>query len=209
MTSAVHASSSHDQTQLMHVLRQGVLLGALQAILVLAFSLVSRFLDGAPELGLQSVIVFVGVAATTVLPGLWTRARTIEGIAGAAGIGLSATVVFTLIDSFVLQWIGTYSNRWHEIGGGSNWWYLPIWWMAGTYLAWLGAFALANTAARSGGEPAPARVLGMSAVLAIVIGGIAAFAGFPGARLGLGTMAVAFLPAIAMTVVLTGMGARR
>jgi hypothetical protein len=209
MTSAVHASSSHDQTHLVHVLRHGVLLGALQAILVLAFSLVSRFLDGTPELGLRAVIVFVGVAATTLLPGLRTRARTIEGIAGAAGIGLAATVVFTLIDSLALQWIGTYTNRWHEIGGGSNWWYLPVWWMTGTYLAWLGAFALANTAARSGGEPAPAVVLGASAVLAIVIGAGAAFAGFPGAHLGLGTMAVAFLPAIAVTVIVTGMGARR
>lgn len=209
MTSAVHASPSHDQTHLAHVLRQGALLGALQAILVLAFSLVSRFLDGAPELGLRAVIVFAGVAATAILPGLWTRARTIEGIAGAAGIGLSATVVFTLIDSFVLQWIGTYTNRWHAIGGGSNWWYLPIWWMAGTYLAWFGAFALANTAAKSGGEPAPAMVLGLSAVLAIVIGATAAFAGFPGAQLGLGTIAVAFLPALAVTVLVTGMGARR
>ena len=208
MTSAVHASASHDQTSLVHLLRQGALLGVIQAALVLGFSLISRFLDGFPELALRSAIVFVGVAATTVLPGLWTRARTIEGIAGAAGIGLWATVVFTLIDSLGLQWIGTYTNRWLEIGGGSNWWYLPVWWMAGTYLAWFGAFALANTAARTG-EPAPVNVLVMSLVLAVVIGAAAALGGFPGAHLGLGTMAVAYLPAIALTVLATGMGARR
>jgi lysylphosphatidylglycerol synthetase-like protein (DUF2156 family) len=80
--------------------------------------------------------------------------------------------------------------------------------MAGTCLAWLGAFALSNTAARSG-EPAPLNVLVMSLVLAVVIGVAAALAGFPGARLGLGTMAVAYLPALALTVVVTLRGARR
>jgi hypothetical protein len=208
MTSAVNASANHDQTNLIHVLRQGALLGFVQAALVLAFSVVSRFLDGAPELAIRAVIVVTGIAATTILPGLWTRARTIEGIAGAAGIGLWSTVVFTLVDALGLQWLGTYTNRWHEIGGGSNWWYLPVWWMAGTCLAWLGAFAQANTAARSG-EPAPLSVLVMSLVLAVIIGVAAAFAGFPGAHLGLGTMAVAYLPALALTVVVTLMGARR
>lgn len=208
MTFAVTASAAHDQTNLTHVLRRAALLGALQAVLVLAFSLASRALSGAPELVVRSLIVLVGLAATTLLPGRWTRARSIEGIAGAAAIGLGATVTFTLIDSLLLQWIGTYSNRWLEIGGGSNWWYLPVWWMAGTYLAWFGAFALANTAVRTG-EPAPVNVLVMSLVLAVVIGAAAALVGFPGAQLGLGTMAVAYLPAIALTVLVTGMGARR
>lgn len=208
MTSAVHASANHDQTNLIHVLRQGALLGVVQAALVLAFSVVSRFLDGAPEFAIRAAIVVAGLAATSILPGVWTRARTIEGIAGAAGIGLWSTVVFTLVDALGLQWIGTYTNRWLEIGGGSNWWYLPVWWMAGTCLAWLGAFAQANTAAGSG-EPAPVRVLVMTLVLAVGIGAGAAFAGFPGAHLGLGTMAVAYLPALALTVVVTLMGARR
>ena len=56
--------------------------------------------------------------------------------------------------------------------------------------------SLANTAARTG-EPAPVNVLVMSLVLAVVIGAAAALGGFPGAHLGLGTMAVAYLPAIA------------
>jgi hypothetical protein len=208
MTSAVHAQASHDHTHLTYVLRQGALLGVMQAVLVLVFSVASRFLDGVPELAIRSVIVLAGMAATTLLPGLWTRARSIEGIAGAAGIGLFATVVFTLIDALGLQWIGTYTNRWLAIGGGSNWWYLPVWWMVGTYLPWLGAFALANTAAKTG-APAPANVLVTSLVLAAVIGAVASFAGFPGAHLGLGTIAVSYLPAIALTVLATGMGARR
>src|SRR4029079_11961055 len=86
--------------------------------------------------------------AVTLLPGLWTRARTIEGIAGAAGIGLGATVVFLLVDVTVLQNIGTWGNRWREIGGGSDWWYHPVWWMVGTFLPWFGAWMLANQLTR-------------------------------------------------------------
>ena len=85
----------------------------------------------------------------TLLPGIWTRALTIEGIAGAAGIGLGAAFVFLLIDVVLLQNIGTYTNRWWQIGG-SNWWYHPIWWMVGTFLPWIGAWILANQAARNG-----------------------------------------------------------
>lgn len=207
MTSAVHPHAGHDQTQLTAVLRYGAILGLLQTVSVFAFSLVSRFLEGVPELLLGSVIVVAGIAATTALPGLWTRARTIEGISGAAGLGLFATVVFTLTDSFVLQWIGTYTNRWREIGGGSNWWYLPIWWMVGTYLPWLGAWALANTA--GDGEPATGKVLGISLVLAVLIGAGADLVSFPGAQFGLGTISVAYLVALPLTVLVTGLGARR
>ena len=91
----------------------------------------------------------------TLLPGIWTRARTIEGIAGAAGIGLGAAFVFLLVDVVLLQNIGTYTNRWWQIGG-SNWWYHPIWWMVGTFLPWLGAWILANQAERNGRISAPA-----------------------------------------------------
>jgi hypothetical protein len=208
MTSAVHVQSAYDQTNLTHVLRRAALLGLLQAGLVLAFSLASRFLDGLPELVIRSVIVLAGVAATTLLPGLWTRARSVEGIAGAAGIGLGATVVFTLVDSVLLQWIGTYTNRWLEIGGGSNWWYLPVWWMVGTYLSWMGAFALANQTAKRD-APAPGVVLGLSLVLTAICGALGVALGVPHASLNLGTFSVAFLPAIALTVVVTGMGVSR
>lgn len=208
MTSAVQVHAAYDQTNLTYVLKRAAQLGLLQVVLVLAFSLVSRFLDGVPELGLRSVIVLAGVAATTLLPGLWTRARSIEGIAGAAGIGLGATAVFTLVDSVLLQWIGTYTNRWLEIGGGSNWWYLPVWWMAGTYLSWMGAFALANQTVKND-DPAPAMVLGMALGLTAACGVAGVMLGVPHASFGLGTFSVAFLPAIALTVVVTGMGVKR
>jgi hypothetical protein len=208
MTSAVRPHAAHDQTNLAHVLRRAGQLGLLEAGAVLVFSLVSRFLDGAPELALRSLIVLAGVAATTLLPGLWTRARTVEGIAGAAGIGLGAATLFTVVDAIALQPLGTYTNRWLSIGGGSNWWHLPVWWMVGTFLPWMGAYALANQTAKNG-APSPAGVMVTALVLTAIAGAAAVMVGFPGASFGLGTFAVAFLPAIALTALVTGLGVRR
>lgn len=208
MTAAVHPEAGHDVTDLKHVLRQSAVLGGIQAAGVLVFSLGSRVLDGAPELLVRSLIVLAGVAATTLLPGIWTRARTIEGIAGAAGIGLGASAMFLLVDVIALQPLGTYTNRWLEIGGGSNWWYHPVWWMASTWLAWMGAWALANQTSRRQ-QPSPVGVFITALSIAAVLGVAAALTGFPGAGFGLGTFAVAFLPAIGLTVLVTGLGGNR
>lgn len=197
-----------DQTDLRHVLVSSLKIGFLVSALVALFSVTGRMLDGMAEQAVQALLVAAGIWSTTMLPGLWTRARSIEGIAGAASIGLAGTVVFLLVDVSLLQPLGVYSNRWLEIGGGSNWWYHPVWWMVGTFLPWMGAFALANQAAR-GREPSAPTVFITAAVLALVVGGLAAMLGFPGATLGVGTMGVAFLPAIALTVLVTGLGARR
>jgi len=142
MTSAVQSSTSADYTEVPFVVRSGVMLGILQSVLVFAFSFASRLLEGTPELIVRAIILLIGIGATTLLPGIWTRARTIEGIAGAAGIGLMATGVFLVVDALLLQNLGTYTNRWLAIGGGSNWWYHPVWWMVGTFLSWMGAWAL-------------------------------------------------------------------
>lgn len=197
-----------DRTDLRYVLTCAVKLGVLEAIAVGLFSLTERFLEGPAETVVLALIVLAGVAAVTLLPGIWTVPRTIEGIAGAAGIGLAATVVFLLIDVASLQPLGAYTNRWHEIGGGSNWWYHPVWWMVGTFLPWMGAFAMANQAARRG-DASPVLVMGTALGLTALVAVVAVVAGFPGAELGLGTVAVAFLPGIALTVLVTSLGARR
>ena len=99
-----------------------------------------------------------------------------RGDCGAAGIGLAATGVFLLLDVMLLQNIGTYTDRWYAIGGGSNWWYHPVWWMAGTFLPWMGAWILANQTARNGRPSvgvAFLTVVGLavlSAVVGILIG---------------------------------------
>lgn len=207
MTSVAQSNTTADYTEVPFVVRNGIILGVIQSVLVFAFSLISRFLEGTPELIVRSIIVLIGLAATTLLPGRWTRARRIEGIAGAAGIGLMATAVFLLVDSLLLQHIGTYTNRWLAIGGGSNWWYHPVWWMAGTYLSWMGAWALANQADR--GEASPVMVMVIAIVLTLITGTLAAVLHVPLAGWTLGTFAVAFMVGITLTVLVTGLGGKR
>jgi hypothetical protein len=207
MTSAVQSSTTADYTEVPHVVRSGVMLGVLQAVLVFAFSFASRLLEGTPELIVRAIILLIGIGATTLLPGIWTRARTIEGIAGAAGIGLMATGVFLLIDALLLQNLGTYTNRWLAIGGGSNWWYHPVWWMVGTFLSWMGAWALANQADRGGANPVMVFVIAL--VGTAIAGALGVVIHVPYAAWTLANFAVAFLAGITLTVLITGLGGKR
>jgi hypothetical protein len=208
MSGAVELERDFDHTEVPLILRASFKLGIIQAILVLAFSLVSRFLDGSIEIGLQAFIILAGLSATCALPGLWTKARHTEGIAGAAGIGLGATVVFMIADVAILQWIGTYTNRWLEIGGGSNWWYHPVWWMVGTFLAWMGATVLANQAAKRR-QPSVVGLMVPALGFTLLAGVLAKLIGVPGAGWSLPTFAVAFLPGIALAALFSAIGRRR
>ena len=207
MDSAAELHGDHDVTDVPSIVRGAVLLGLFESVIVLLFSVASRFLSGPLETVVLAVLLLLGLAPVTLLPGIWTRARTIEGIAGAAGIGLGAAVVFLLVDVVLLQNIGTYTNRWWQIGG-SNWWYHPIWWMAGTFLPWLGAWILANQSERNGRISAPAAfgtALGFAVIAAIA--GI--LIGFPGAHWNLPTFGLAFLPGLALATALSALGTRR
>ena len=207
MTSALPMDASQDRTDVPTILRAGVKLALLQSVLIAVFAVLQVRLEGALELVVCGLIFLVGLAATIVLPGLWTRARTIEGIAGAAGIGLGATVVFMLVDIVLLQNIGTYTNRWLEIGG-SNWWYHPIWWMTGTFLPWMGGWTLANQMERNGRVSVPA-ALGTALVFTLVLAVLAVVIHFPGARWNLATFGIAFLPGVALATALSALGSRR
>jgi hypothetical protein len=209
MHSAVELRADHDLTNVPAIVSGSVKLGLLESLLVLVISLVSRFLpNGVPQTAVLAVIVIAGLFAVTFLPGLWTRPRTIEGIAGAAGIGLGAAVVYLLIDVTVLQNIGTYGHRWLELGGGSNWWYHPIWWMVGTFLPWFGAWMLANQLVKGRAvSPVAAFLLALGCGIAFAV--VATVARFPGAGWTLATFGVAFLPGLALATVLSGLGAKR
>lgn len=208
MSSTAELQKDYDLTAVPAIVQGSVKLGLLQAIMVLLFALASRFLNGVFEVLVCGIILAIGLAAVTVLPGLWTRAFTIEGIAGAAGIGLGATGVFLLIDIVLLQNLGIYSNRWYDIGGGSNWWYHPVWWMVGTFLPWMGAWLLANQTAGKGRPDAP-RGLVTALILTFLIGGLAVVLDFPGAGWNLGTFGVAYLPALVLATVVSALGKRR
>lgn len=209
MHSAMELRADHDLTDVPAIVRGAVKLGLLESVIVLLVSLASRLLMNGPvQTVLIGLIVLAGLAAVIMLPGLWTRPRTIEGIAGAAGIGLGAAVVFLLVDVTLLQNIGTYGHRWWDLGGGANWWYHPVWWMVGSFLPWMGAWILANQLTK-GAQVSPvgafALVVGCSVVLAVV----AVLAHFPGASWGVGTFGVAFLPGVALAAVISGLGAKR
>ena len=209
MHSAVELRADHDLTSVPALVQGSVKLGLLEAVIVLVISLISRLLPlGLLQTALLAAALVLGLAAVTLLPGLWTRPRTIEGIAGAAGIGLGAAVVFLLIDVTLLQNIGTYGHRWFDIGGGSNWWYHPIWWMVGTFIPWMGAWSLANQLAK-GGTASAGSAYGMAPACAVVVAVVAVVIHFPGAGWNLPTFGVAFLPGLALATLLTGLGAKR
>jgi len=208
MSAMAHAQTGADQTDVPFIVRASVKLAILQSIFILVIALASRLLAGGLETVALAVLITAGVLATTILPGLWTRARSIEGIAGAAGIGLAATWIFLLVDVSLFQPFGLWTNRWREIGGGSNWWYHPVWWMVGTYLPWLGAWVLSNQAARNG-TPSPVGLVVSSLALTLVCAVVAVVAGFPGAGWNLGTFGLAFLPGLTLATVVSALGARR
>src|SRR5438445_11442093 len=120
---------------------------------VFVYAAISRALPAGParEAG-QAVVVLATATLVSFLPALWVVARGIEGIAGAAAVGLWGTIVFTAIDIVVLRpanhLITIYPWTWDAVGGLSTWWYLPIWWMLGTFVAWMGGLLTAGRAAR-------------------------------------------------------------
>jgi hypothetical protein len=207
MTSAATAHSS-DRIEIPRIVRFAIILGIIQAIIVALFAVVTRLFDGPVEKALEVVLLIIGVGATIVLPGRWTRARNIEGIAAAAGIGLSATVVFLIIDVALLQPLGAYTFRWRALGGGSNWWYHPVWWMAGTYLAWMGAFILANQTAKNG-HPSVVGLVSLTLIAMVVFAVIGVVLHVPGAAWSIPTFGIAVLPALALATVISGLGTRR
>jgi len=207
MTSTAELKGEYDLTRVPMIVQGAVKLGLLESILVLLFSLAMRFLDGVLEQIVGGIILLVGLAVVSLLPGLWTRPRTIEGIAGAAGIGLAASVVFLLVDIVLLQNIGTYSHRWYDIGGGSNWWYHPVWWMVGTFIPWMGAWTLANQTVNEG-RPSPLRGFLTAVGAGVILAAAAVLLGFPGARWTLATFGVAFLPGLVLTMALSAMRKR-
>jgi hypothetical protein len=207
MHSAAEARGDYDLTDVPSIVAGSIRLGLFESVIVLLFSLGSRLLDPPIETVVLGLILLVGLAGVTLMPGLWTRPRTIEGIAGAAGIGLGATFVFLLIDVVLLQHIGTYTNRWYEIGR-ANWWYHPVWWMVGTFLPWMGAWTLANQLERNGRVSLPA-AFGTAVAFAVLAAVIGVLIGFPGARWTLATFGVAFLPGLALATALSALGTRR
>jgi hypothetical protein len=142
MTSAVEPAA--ERYDVRTVVGGGVKLGILTVVAVVVFALLSRALDGTVEIIVQSVIVLAGGVLVSYLPALWVQPRGADSIAWAALVGLLGALVFTVIDTALLRPLGIYHWTWDAIGGGSGFWYIPIWWIGASLLAWLGAWVAAT-----------------------------------------------------------------
>lgn len=153
-----------DRSDVRHVLVSGTKVGLGVAAGIALLLAVGRFVPaGVVRVALDTLIVLaIGVIAG-LLPGRWVAPRSTDGVAAAAAIGLWGTVVFSAVDIIVLRNVRAYPWTWDAIGGGSTWWYLPIWWMLGTFLAWMGGLRAAGQ-----GEVPAVRV-----ALPVVIGAVA------------------------------------
>lgn len=192
-TSAVPTA---DRSDFRNVLTGGTLVGVMTGIGVVAFVAISRLLPpGAVRDILESVLVLAGAVVVSLLPGQRAVSRTAEGVAGAAAIGLWGTVVFMAIDIVLLRPFKAYPWTWDAIGGGSSWWYLPIWWMLGTFLAWMGGWL---TAARNARGAATLAQMAVPVVIGAVVLTVA------GKVLGC-PVALAALTGAAYTVTLTAL----
>ena len=169
-----------DRTEFRHILLSGTIVGGVTAAAVIVYLIVARLLPAGILTGvLETLIVLAAAVLVTFLPGYFAGARTVQGVAGAAAIGLWGTIVFMAIDIILLRPLKAFPWTWDAVGGGSTWWYLPIWWMLGTLLAWLGGLVTAGRAARGGTTAITSLAIsplggGISGALGLGLGGIAA-----------------------------------
>ena len=200
--SASVAPTTTDRSDFRTVMVSGTKMGALTAAAVVLFLVVARFVPGTggARRGMETLIVLAAGVLASFLPGRWATARHAEGIAGAAAIGLWGTIVFMAFDIVLLRPFRAYPWTWDAIGGGSSWWYLPIWWMLGTFLAWMGGIVTATQAAR--GEATLTCTAGPAVVGAVLLVIVARLAGLQLAlpvQTGAGfTIALAVLAVVAL-----------
>ncbi len=184
-------SATMDRSEFRHVLLSGTIVGVVTAAAVILYLLVARLLSpGMVTSLLETVLVLAGGVAAAFLPGFFAGSRTTQGVASAAAMGLWGTIVFMAIDIILLRPFKAYPWTWDAVGGGSTWWYLPVWWMLGTFLAWMGGVVTAGRAAHGGDVSIPALALPVvvgAALIALVLTlarihiylPVAAGAGFP------------------------------
>lgn len=168
MTSAVQAIT--DKADVRTIVAGGAILGAITAIGVTVFALASRPLAGTAETVVQSALILAGAAVFCYYPAARVRPTNADGIAWAALLGLVGALFFTVFDTALLRPLSVYHWTWDQVGGGSGFWYIPVWWMGSATLAWLGAWITAIT---SGGDADRSLVPTVAATIAI---GIAVFA---------------------------------
>ena len=170
MTSAVEPAV--ERCDVRTIVGGGVKLAVLTVVTIVVFAMLSRALDGTIELVVQSLIVLIGGLLASFLPPIWVRPRSADAIAWAALIGLLGALAFTVVDTVVLRPLGVYHWTWDAIGGGSGFWYIPVWWMGAALLAWLGSWTAATVArAREAVniKVVVAQVVGLTAIVLLAL----------------------------------------
>ena len=199
--SATAASAATDRADFPTIVRSGTKVGFLTAAGVVLYLVAARVLRPASPLaqGFEALLVLATGSVAAFLPGAWCAARRFEGIAAAAAAGLWGAVVFAAFDIAVLRPLKAYPWTWDAIGGGSTWWYLPLWWMLGTFLAWMGGIV---TARHAGGNGTLRRVAAPSVAGTVIVTALVRLAGLavplPVATGGAFTLVLAALALIAL-----------
>jgi len=138
-----------DRSEFRHILFSGTIVGLVTSAAVIAFLVGSRLLPAGIVVSLLGTLIVLATGVSAAfLPAFFATSRTTQGIASAAAIGLWGTIVFMAVDIVVLRPLHAFPWTWDAVAGGSTWWYLPIWWMLGTFLAWMGGIVTAARARR-------------------------------------------------------------
>lgn len=195
-----------DRADVRTIVGGGVKLGILTAVGVVAFALLVRAMSGNTETLVLSLLVLTGGVVFGYLPALWTRPRSADGIAWCTLLGLLGAVAFTVLDVVLLRPLSVYHWTWDAIGGGSGFWYIPVWWMGSAFLAWLGGMVVAY-AAQGGRDPQPlvqgVQTGGIAVILFWIIAGLEIAPFHPAVA------ALAFAIALALHVPLSAVMHRR
>lgn len=165
MTSAAEASSAsiHWRT----VVIGGAILGVITGVGVAVFAFASRGMDGGTERIVQSILVLLGGLVFAYFPATRYEPYDVDSISWVAMIGLMGALFFTVVDVVILRPISLYHWTWDEIGGGSGFWYIPVWWMGSALLAWLGAWVVSNLGGKV--AMAAAQSAGVGVVMAAIL----------------------------------------
>jgi hypothetical protein len=164
----------------------GVKLGLMTSVGVVAFALAPRATAGTAETIIQSLLVLAGGVVFSYGAAMWLQPRDVDSIAWTSLVGLLGALTFTLVDTVILRPFNVYHWSWDQIGGGSGFWYIPVWWMGATVLAWLGAWIYSAESTR--GPVNPSVVAGktvIGSVVLFVIAGVLRVGPFSSAMLAL------------------------
>lgn len=169
MTSAAQPDTQ-SSVQWQTIVFGGAILGLLTTIGVVVFALLTRALEGTAESVAQMILVLVGGVMVGFFPAMRVKPRDVDSIAWTAMLGLMGALAFTVLDTAILRPLDLYHWSWDAIGGGSGFWYIPVWWMGSAVVAWFGAWAVASGS--RDGVPNLTVIAGRVVAIAVVLAAI-------------------------------------